>query len=38
MENIFMPKPHKIISVKKMTDIEYLFRVECPEAKDIKFG
>ena len=38
MENIIMPKPYRILDIKKMTDIEYLFRVEYPEAKNIKFG
>lgn len=38
MENIIMPKSYKILNIKKMTDIEYLFRVEYPDAKEIKFG
>ena len=29
MENIMLPKPHKIISVLKETQAEYTFRVEC---------
>lgn len=38
MENIIMPLPYKILDVKKMTEIEYLFRVEYPKAGEIKFG
>ncbi len=38
MQNIIMPKPYKVLSVIKMTEIEYLFRVEYPEAKNIQFG
>lgn len=38
MENLIMPKPYKILDIKKMTDIEFLFRVEYPEAGKIKFG
>ncbi|MGL5543157.1 MAG: FAD-binding oxidoreductase, partial [Fusobacteriaceae bacterium] len=38
MENIIMPTPYKLLSVKKITDIEYLFRVEYPEAHKIQFG
>ena len=29
MDNIMLPKPHKIISVVKETQAEYTFRVEC---------
>lgn len=38
MENIIMPKPYRILNITKMTDIEYLFRIEYPEAGNIKFG
>lgn len=38
MENLIMPTPYKILSITKMTEIEYLFRVEYPEAKNMKFG
>lgn len=38
MENIIMPKPYKILNITKMTNIEYLFRVEYPFAENIKFG
>ena len=38
MENIIMPAPYKILKVTKMTDIEYLFRVEYPNAKNVNFG
>ena len=32
MENLIMPTPYRLLDVKKVTDIEYLFRVEYPEA------
>ena len=32
MENIMLPKPHKIIRVVKETQAEYTFRVECEDA------
>ncbi|MGL4533659.1 MAG: anaerobic sulfite reductase subunit AsrB [Fusobacteriaceae bacterium] len=38
MQNIIMPTPYKLLDVKKMTDLEYLFRVEYPEAEKIQFG
>ncbi|MGL5796906.1 MAG: anaerobic sulfite reductase subunit AsrB [Cetobacterium sp.] len=38
MENIIMPKQYRLLDVKKITEIEYLFRVEYPEAGNIKFG
>lgn len=38
MENLIMPTPYKILNITKMTEIEYLFRVEYPEAKNMKFG
>ncbi|MGL4998666.1 MAG: anaerobic sulfite reductase subunit AsrB [Cetobacterium sp.] len=38
MENLIMPKPYRLLDIKKLTEIEYLFKVEYPEAKNIKFG
>lgn len=38
MENLIMPTPYRLLDVKKVTDIEYLFRVEYPEAGNVKFG
>lgn len=38
MQNIIMPTPYRLLDVKKMTDLEYLFRVEYPEAGNIQFG
>lgn len=38
MENLIMPKPYRILDVRKMTDIEFLFRVEYPEVDKVKFG
>lgn len=38
MENIIMPTPYKILDIKKMTDIEFLFRLEYPEGGKIEFG
>lgn len=33
-----MPTPYKILDVQQVTDIEYLFRVEYPEAGNVQFG
>ena len=38
MSNIIMPMPYKILNVTKMTEIEYLFRVEYPNVENINFG
>ncbi len=38
MDNIFMPEPHKILQIKKLTAIECLFRVEFEKAGEINFG
>ena len=38
MENILLPEPHKILNITKMTDLEWLFRVEYKEVSKIQFG
>lgn len=38
MENIIIPSPYKVLAVQKMTDIEYLYRVEYPKVNKIQFG
>lgn len=38
MQNIIMPTPYRLLDVKQVTDIEYLFRVDYPEAHKIQFG
>ncbi|MEG0137248.1 MAG: FAD-binding oxidoreductase, partial [Cetobacterium sp.] len=38
MQNLIMPTPYRILDIKKVTEIEYLFRIEYPEAKNIQFG
>lgn len=38
MKNILLPEPHKILDIRKMTDLEWLFRVEYKDASKIQFG
>ncbi|MCJ8343297.1 MAG: anaerobic sulfite reductase subunit AsrB [Cetobacterium sp.] len=38
MENVIMPQFHKLLKVTKMTDIEYLFRVEYNSENEVEFG
>lgn len=38
MKNILLPEPHKILDIGKMTDLEWLFRVEYKDASKIQFG
>ena len=38
MQNLIMPTPYRILDIKKVTEIEFLFRIEYPEAKNIQFG
>lgn len=38
MDNILEPKPYKILIVKKLTAIEWLFRVEFDEIEKINYG
>ncbi|KNF07662.1 anaerobic sulfite reductase subunit B [Gottschalkia purinilytica] len=38
MDNIYIPKPYKIIKVDRLTDIETLYRVEFDNMSEIKFG
>ena len=35
MENILLPEPHKILNITKMTDLEWLSRVEYKEVSKI---
>ena len=38
MKNILLAEPHKILDIRKMTDLEWLFRVEYKDASKIQFG
>lgn len=38
MKNILLSEPHKILDIRKMTDLEWLFRVEYKDASKIQFG
>lgn len=38
MINPIMPKTYKVISIKKVTDIEWLFRVEFDRVAEVNYG
>ena len=38
MINPIMPKAYKVISIKKVTEIEWLFRVEFDRVAEVNYG
>lgn len=38
MNNIYIPKPYKILSMEKVTPIEWLFRVEFDRVEEVNYG
>ncbi len=38
MENPIMPKPYKILDIKRVTDIEWLFKVEFDRVDELNYG
>jgi len=38
MNNIYMPKPYKILDIAKITNIEWLFKVEFDKVDEVNYG